>query len=100
MENPPASPRLTEGLDCADRIVRAVLFQLSYPPVSWSVGGDPDTVNWSPHLQGRRPYVLYSSATRGACAVAAARSASAPARSPILRLARPRPQRECALPGS
>src|SRR6266567_6419070 len=67
---------------CDPGLVRAVLFQLSYPPVSRIVGGDPDTVNRRARLQGRRPYVLYSSATRGACAVAAARSASAPARSP------------------
>src|SRR5947209_17157464 len=76
---------------CDPGLVRAVLFRLSYPPVSRIVGGDPDTVNRRARLQGRRPYVLYSSATRGACAVAAARSASAPARSPTFRLARPRP---------
>jgi hypothetical protein len=33
-ENPPVSCELTEGLDRAARFVRAVLFQLSYPPVS------------------------------------------------------------------
>src|SRR5439155_24491020 len=46
-EKPPASLRLTEGQWFAARIVRAVLFQLSYPPVSRSVEGDPETVNWS-----------------------------------------------------
>src|SRR5262249_44644995 len=44
-----------------------------------------------PAVYGRSPYVLYSSATFGDSAVAAARSASAPTRSPSRRLARPRP---------
>src|SRR5713226_2890102 len=75
-KNPSTSLQLAEGALGTRRIVRAVLFQLSYPPVSRIVGGDPDTVNRRARLQGRRPYVLYSSATRSACAVAAARSAS------------------------
>src|SRR5438309_9716516 len=54
-ENPSASSRLTEGLCLAGGIVRAVLFQLSYPPVSRSVGGDPGPVNRSACPQGRRP---------------------------------------------